>query len=72
MTAPPAPGAAGNLRGSLFMVAAMAGFAAEDFLREIKKLGSIFESVRVDGPDYRHRDLPPAPEPTSDAASERG
>lgn len=30
MTAPPAPGAAGNLRGSLFMVAAMAGFAAED------------------------------------------
>ncbi|WP_322544393.1 cell division protein ZapE [Rhodococcoides fascians] len=42
-------------------------FAAEDFLREIKKLGSIFESVRVDGPDYRHRDLPPAPEPTSEA-----
>jgi cell division protein ZapE len=40
-------------------------FAAEDFLREIKKLGSIFEAVRVDGPDYRHRDLPPAPEPTS-------
>lgn len=43
-------------------------FAAQDFLREIKKLGSIFEAVRVDGPDYRHRDLPPAPEPlTSDA-----
>ncbi|MDV6261574.1 cell division protein ZapE [Rhodococcoides yunnanense] len=42
-------------------------FAAEDFLREIKKLGSIFESVRVDGPDYRHRDLPPAPEPTSES-----
>ncbi|WP_330229679.1 cell division protein ZapE [Nocardia sp. NBC_00508] len=40
-------------------------FAAQDFLREIKKLGSIFEAVRVDGPDYRHRDLPPAPEPTS-------
>ncbi|MBP2190466.1 cell division protein ZapE [Nocardia goodfellowii] len=40
-------------------------FAAQDFLREIKKLGAIFESVRVDGPDYRHRDLPPAPEPTS-------
>jgi len=38
-------------------------FAAEDFLREIKKLGSIFESIRVDGPDYRHRDLPPAPDP---------
>ncbi|MFH5207530.1 cell division protein ZapE [Antrihabitans spumae] len=41
-------------------------FAAQDFLREIKKLGSIFESVRVDGPDYRHRDLPPAPEPVTD------
>ncbi|WP_040780231.1 cell division protein ZapE [Nocardia pneumoniae] len=40
-------------------------FAAQDFLREIKKLGSIFEAVRVDGPDYRHRDLPPAPEPAA-------
>ncbi|WP_328397267.1 cell division protein ZapE [Nocardia sp. NBC_00416] len=39
-------------------------FAAQDFLREIKKLGSIFDAVRVDGPDYRHRDLPPAPEPS--------
>ncbi|MBH0775079.1 cell division protein ZapE [Nocardia bovistercoris] len=43
-------------------------FAAQDFLREIKKLGAIFESVRVDGPDYRHRDLPPAPDPTSTSA----
>lgn len=42
-------------------------FAAQDFLREIKKLGAIFQAVRVDGPDYRHRDLPPAPEPTSPA-----
>ncbi|MEU1980334.1 cell division protein ZapE [Nocardia sp. NPDC019395] len=40
-------------------------FAAQDFLREIKKLGSIFDAVRVDGPDYRHRDLPPAPEPST-------
>jgi len=40
-------------------------FAAQDFLREIKKLGSIFETIRVDGPDYRHRDLPPAPDPIS-------
>lgn len=38
-------------------------FAAQDFMREIKKLGSIFETLRVDGPDYRHRDLPPAPDP---------
>ncbi|MCU1640293.1 MAG: cell division protein ZapE [Nocardia sp.] len=40
-------------------------FAASDFMREIKKLGSLFEPIRVDGPDYRHRDLPPAPEPTA-------
>ncbi len=42
-------------------------FAAQDFLREIKKLAGIFEAVRVDGPDYRHRDLPPAPQPLTDA-----
>lgn len=42
-------------------------FAAQDFLREIQKLSSIFETLRVDGPDYRHRDLPPAPEPTGEA-----
>lgn len=42
-------------------------FAAQDFLREIRKLSSVFETVRVDGPDYRHRDLPPAPEPRTDA-----
>ncbi len=41
-------------------------FAAQDFLREINKLSSVFESVRVDGPDYRHRDLPPAPDPLTD------
>lgn len=40
-------------------------FAAQDFLREIKKLAAIFETIRVDGPDYRHRDLPPAPDPIS-------
>ncbi len=43
-------------------------FAAADFLREIQKLSSIFQSIRVDGPDYRHRDLPPAPDPVSDEA----
>ncbi|MGV0785284.1 cell division protein ZapE [Mycolicibacterium sp. XJ2] len=42
-------------------------FAAQDFLREINTLASIFETVRIDGPDYRHRDLPPAPEPLGDA-----
>lgn len=45
-------------------------FAAQDFLREITKLSAIFETVRVDGPDYRHRDLPPAPEPATDAQLE--
>ncbi|CAJ1499746.1 cell division protein ZapE [[Mycobacterium] kokjensenii] len=40
-------------------------FAVQDFLREIHALASIFNPVRVDGPDYRHRDLPPAPEPPS-------
>jgi cell division protein ZapE len=42
-------------------------FAAQDFLREINTLASIFTTVRIEGPDYRHRDLPPAPEPRSDA-----
>jgi cell division protein ZapE len=42
-------------------------FAAQDFLREINTLASIFTTVRIEGPDYRHRDLPPAPEPLSDA-----
>jgi cell division protein ZapE len=41
-------------------------FAAQDFLREINTLASIFTTVRIEGPDYRHRDLPPAPEPLSD------
>lgn len=41
-------------------------FAAQDFMREISKLSAVFQSVRVDGPDYRHRDLPPAPDPLSD------
>jgi cell division protein ZapE len=41
-------------------------FAAQDFLREISTLASIFTTVRIEGPDYRHRGLPPAPEPLSD------
>jgi cell division protein ZapE len=41
-------------------------FAAQDFLREIQTLAAIFTTVRIEGPDYRHRDLPPAPEPLSD------
>ncbi len=30
-------------------------FAAEDFRREIQRLADRFETVRIDGPDYRHR-----------------
>jgi cell division protein ZapE len=41
-------------------------FAAQDFLREINTLAAIFDTVRIEGPDYRHRDLPPAPQPLSD------
>ena len=43
-------------------------FAAQDFLREINTLASIFTTVRIEGPDYRQRGLPPAPEPLSDDA----
>jgi cell division protein ZapE len=41
-------------------------FAAQDFLREINTLASIFTTVRIEGPDYRHRGLPPAPQPLTD------
>jgi cell division protein ZapE len=40
-------------------------FAAQDFLREITTLAAIFDVVRIEGPDYRHRDVPPAPQPPS-------
>ncbi len=38
-------------------------FATADFLREIQGLAAAFTSVRIDGEDYRHRGLPPAPKP---------
>ena len=37
-------------------------FATTDFLREIQGLADSFESVRIDGEDYRHRGLPEAPD----------
>jgi cell division protein ZapE len=40
-------------------------FAAEDFLREIQALSTRFDVFRIDGEDYRHRGLPPAPPPVS-------
>ena len=36
-------------------------FATDDFLREIQGLSAHFDSVRIDGDDYRHRGLPDAP-----------
>jgi cell division protein ZapE len=45
-------------------------FATDDFLREIQGLSAHFESVRIDGEDYRHRGLPDAP-PAPDAATVR-
>lgn len=41
-------------------------FAAQDFLREIQSLARLFDVVRVDGPDYRHRGLPEPPEPVGE------
>lgn len=41
-------------------------FATEDFMREIQGLAAAFESVRIDGEDYRHRGLPKPPDPVSD------
>ena len=38
-------------------------FAAQDFLREIQGLAARFDVVRIEGPDYRHRGLPPRPPP---------
>ncbi len=46
-------------------------FQAIDFLREIQGLASNFDVRRIDGPDYRHRGLPVAPEPWSDEQVER-
>jgi cell division protein ZapE len=42
-------------------------FAADDFLREIQSLAAEFDVVRIEGEDYRHRGLPVAPEPSTEA-----
>ncbi len=41
-------------------------FAAEDFRREIHALAARFDTLRVDGPDYRHAGLAEAPAPLTD------
>jgi cell division protein ZapE len=40
-------------------------FAAEDFAREIQGLSARFDTIRIEGPDYRHRDLSFHTEPQS-------
>ncbi|MFC9688438.1 cell division protein ZapE [Kribbella sp. NPDC056951] len=46
-------------------------FQAVDFLREIQALAANFDVRRIDGPDYRHRGLPEAPEPWTDERVEQ-
>lgn len=46
-------------------------FAAEDFRREIHGLAVHFGVVSIFGEDYRHRGLPPAPQPYDDATLTR-
>jgi cell division protein ZapE len=43
-------------------------FAADDFLREIQGLSAHFDVLRIDGPDYRHRDTQSVPQPMSTQA----
>jgi cell division protein ZapE len=53
-------------------------FNADDFKREIQGIAGHFQTLRVDGPDFRHREGLPAPVPLEEAAlraafdSERG
>jgi cell division protein ZapE len=46
-------------------------FNADDFKREIQSIANRFESLKVDGPDYRHREGLSAPHPLSDAQLEQ-
>lgn len=42
-------------------------FAADDFIREIQGLAAHFEVLRIDGPDYRHRENESSAVPTTEA-----
>ena len=46
-------------------------FNADDFKREIQSIANRFESLRVDGPDYRHREGLSAAHPSSNAQLEQ-
>ena len=45
-------------------------FNADDFKREIQLISGHFDALRIDGPDYRHREGLPAPHPMGEAALE--
>jgi cell division protein ZapE len=45
-------------------------FNADDFKREIQSIAGHFDALRIDGPDYRHREGLPAPHPCDTAALE--
>lgn len=40
-------------------------FAADDFVREIQGLAARFDTIRIEGPDFRHRDINVHTEPHS-------
>lgn len=42
-------------------------FAADDFIREIQGLAAHFKVVRIDGPDFRHRENQRSSPPTTEA-----
>ena len=42
-------------------------FHADDFRREVAAIAGHFETLRIDGPDYRHRSAAPAPAMTDEA-----
>ncbi|GGA57705.1 cell division protein ZapE [Pseudoclavibacter endophyticus] len=46
-------------------------FAAQDFLREITKLADVFQTIRIDGTDYRRRTIAGHAEVTPPSALER-
>jgi cell division protein ZapE len=46
-------------------------FAADDFVREIQGLAAHFEIIRIDGPDYRHRNALTGAPPMDSVALEK-
>ena len=46
-------------------------FNADDFKREIQSIAGHFDALRIDGPDYRHREGLPAPHPCKPATLEQ-